>query len=90
LTDSGLRLYQWIMRLVALKEKQGLSDGPGNSDEKGRVLNSANIDQAMHEVFEEFFIQHCDLFPTSVTSRKTSNQIITPFDHLEGVQTLGP
>jgi hypothetical protein len=68
-SDSGLKPYTWIRRLIVSKERQGLSYGPAISDEKGRVLNSSNIDQAMHEVLEELFIHNCDLFPNSVMNK---------------------
>jgi hypothetical protein len=51
-----------IKKLVTLKEKQGLLDGPAISDEPSRVLNSSMIDQGMHEVLEEllsFFKMIC-------------------------------
>jgi hypothetical protein len=69
LTDSGIWPYHWITMLMQLKERQGLSDRPAISDEKGRVLNSASIDQAMHEVLEDLFIHQRDLFPSSIVTK---------------------
>jgi hypothetical protein len=68
-TDLGIRPYQWVKMLVQLKERQGLTEGPAISDEKGRVLTSSTIDQAMHEVLEDLVVQHQDLFPSSIISR---------------------
>jgi hypothetical protein len=47
-----------------------LYTGLAISDEKGRVLNGANIDRAMHEVLEDVFIQEPDLFPSSIKSKE--------------------
>jgi hypothetical protein len=66
---SGITPYAWIENLLKLKLRQGLVDGPAISDESGRALNSATIDQAMHEVLEELFISQGELFPPSITSR---------------------
>jgi hypothetical protein len=60
LTNSGIRPYQWIKMLIELKTRQGLHDGPAISNEKGRVLNSSNIDQAMHELLEELLMEEPD------------------------------
>jgi hypothetical protein len=56
--------------LIVVKGKQGLTDGPAISDEKGRVLNSSNIDQSMHEVLEELFLSQRDLFPSSIKAKE--------------------
>jgi hypothetical protein len=69
LTDSGIKPYQWIKLLIKVMQKQGLFNGPAISDEQGRVLNSSNIDQSMHEVLEELFIQQQDVFPSSIKSK---------------------
>jgi hypothetical protein len=69
-TESGIRPYKWIRRLIELKGKQDLYDGPAISDEKGRVLNSSNIDQSMHEVLEELFTHQQDLFPSSIKTKE--------------------
>jgi hypothetical protein len=53
-----------------LKTKQGLNAGLAISDEIGRVLNSSNIDQAMHEILEELFMQEPDLFPSSIKNKE--------------------
>jgi hypothetical protein len=67
-TDSGIKPYECIENLKLLKEKQGLFNGPAISDEKGRVLNSVNIDQGMHEILEDLFTNQNDLFPSPITS----------------------
>jgi hypothetical protein len=59
-TDSGIRPYDWIKKLVSLKARQGLHD------EKGRVLNSSSIDQGMHEVLEYLFRTQYDLSPSTI------------------------
>jgi hypothetical protein len=69
-TESGIEPYVWIERLMRLKEKQGLIDGPAISDEKGRVLNSSTIDQGMHEILEELFMMERDLFGPSIKGKE--------------------
>jgi hypothetical protein len=56
--------------LIAVKGKQGLTDGPAILDEQGKVLNSSNIDQSMHEVQEELFLSQQDLFPSSIKAKE--------------------
>jgi hypothetical protein len=68
-TKSGIKPYLWIERLKEIKFKQGLIDGPGISDEKGRVLNSSVIDQGMHEVLEEIYGREKELFPSTIKSK---------------------
>jgi hypothetical protein len=69
-TDSGIRPYEWIKMLMIVKEKQGLTNGPAISDEQGRVLNASSIDQSMHEVLEELFMQQRDIFSSSIKSKE--------------------
>jgi hypothetical protein len=53
---SSIQPYECLNMLLRLKTKQGISNGPVISDENGRVFNSSNIDQAMHEDLEELLI----------------------------------
>jgi hypothetical protein len=70
-TQSGIKPYDWIERIIKLKEKQGLVDGqPAISDETGRVLNSSTIDQGMHEVLEELYVTNKELFPSSIKAKE--------------------
>jgi hypothetical protein len=69
-TDSGIKPYEWVKMLITVKERQGLTNGPAISDEQGRVLNSSNIDQSMHEVLEELWMQQRDLFPSSIKHKE--------------------
>jgi hypothetical protein len=69
-TLLGIEPHMWINRLLCLKEKQGLIDGPAISDAKGRVLNSLTIDQGMHEVLEDLYITDKGLFGPSITEKE--------------------
>jgi hypothetical protein len=75
-TESGIKPYEWIQRLIQIKDKQGLIDGPAISDECGRVLNSSTIDQGMHEVLEELYATDKELFPSTI---KTKEDIISSY-----------
>jgi hypothetical protein len=66
---SGIKPYLWIERLKEIQLKQGLIDGQGISDEKGRVLNSSVIDQGMHEVLEVIYGVKKELFPLTIKSK---------------------
>jgi hypothetical protein len=39
-------------------------------DEKGRVLNSSTIAQGMHEVLEDLFVSHKQLFSSTIKEKE--------------------
>ena len=43
-TDSGLRVREWLTRLVQVRERQGLVRGPAFQDKKGGILNPRLIE----------------------------------------------
>jgi hypothetical protein len=87
-TTSGIQPCAWIENLVKLKHKQGLTDGPAISDEKGRVLNMSTINQGMHEVLEDLFTSQRDLFHYQSKAGMTLWGTIIYFDLFAEAQTL--
>jgi hypothetical protein len=69
-TTSGIKPFDWVQRLQELNQKQGILDGPVILDEKERVLTSTIIDQGMHEILEELYNKHKDLFPPSIVTKE--------------------
>lgn len=68
-TSSGIEPYRWFAKLIAVKEKQGLKDGPAISDEIGQVLTTMFMNDLIQEVLEDLFEQKRELFPKTITSK---------------------
>jgi hypothetical protein len=69
-TSSGIGVAYWVNRLREHKAKLGFTDGPAISDLRGRVLSCASIDDSLHEILEELWESHHELFPNTVTKRE--------------------
>jgi hypothetical protein len=73
--ELGIKPYVWLSKLVDLKSRQGLMEGPAISDESGRVFSSSNIDQGMN------YFRHWS------NQKRTFCQTIMRLDHSDGSDT---
>jgi len=67
-TSSGLNIRRIILRLINLKESANLIDGPAISTMEGIVLNSRIVDDILHAVLIDLFLESDNLFPPKVDS----------------------
>ena len=65
-TKSGINVRGSIERLMNYKKRSGWIDGPAISNEKGLIYSTRAIDDALHEILEEVFVDHRDLLPPVV------------------------
>jgi hypothetical protein len=65
----GVRPYEWIQRLIQVKDNQGLVDGPAISDKFGRVLNSRTMDQGMHDILE-LYATNKEFIPSTIKMKE--------------------
>jgi len=74
LTKSGLNVRATINRLIELKETSNLRDGPAISTVEGVVLTSKMVDDILHEVLIDIFLESNNSFPPQIdTPEKIRN-----------------
>jgi hypothetical protein len=66
ITSSGVDVRASIDRLITLKRTQGIKAGPVISDEGGAILPARAMDDALHEVLEDLFVNKRRLFPATI------------------------
>jgi hypothetical protein len=69
-TSSGIHPLIWINKLLTMKGRQGLIDGPAISDETGRVKSVSSLNGAFYEILEEIFEGNRDMFPASIKTKE--------------------
>jgi hypothetical protein len=67
-TSSGIDIKESINRLITLKEAQSRKSGPAISDEACVIVSARAMDDALHEVLEELFVNKRNLFPLTIDS----------------------
>jgi hypothetical protein len=68
INSSGIDIKASINRLITLKEAQSRVSGPAISDEAGVIFLARAMDDALHEVLEELFVNKRSLFPPTIDS----------------------
>lgn len=66
ITSSGINVKDTVLRVLKIKRKLNLKDGPLISNEKGILLPSRAVDDMLIEVLSEIFEESPDLFPGDV------------------------
>jgi hypothetical protein len=66
ITSTGVDINASIDRLIKLKETQDRMSGPAISDEAGAIFSSQVMDDALHGVLEELFVNKGSLFPPTI------------------------
>jgi hypothetical protein len=69
-TSSGVDVKASLERLMALKGRKGLVDGPAISDNTGRVYLTKDMSDSLIEVLEDLFDSDRALFPADITSKE--------------------
>ena len=67
-TKSGINVEYLIQRLLDLKQKQGLYDGPAISNDRGFLLPIKDLDTCFHELLIELYLLKPERFPPTITS----------------------
>jgi len=65
-TDSGIQIRSIINTLITFKVSQGFSSGPAISNYEGKLLSAKSVDDVLHEILIDLFLQTENLFPLSV------------------------
>ena len=65
-TRSGISVRDTVIRVLKIKRKLHLKDGPLISNEKGILLSSRAVDDMLIEVLSEIFEESSDLFPGDI------------------------
>lgn len=52
------------------KERLGYLDGPAISDAEGKMMSSSDIDDMLHEVLLEIYVEKRNLFPLDIKSKE--------------------
>jgi hypothetical protein len=67
-TRSGIKVRQWVQRVIAVNQMCGRETGPAFCDEKGVVLKSGDMNEVLHELLGEIFVEHPGLFQSDIES----------------------
>jgi hypothetical protein len=67
-TSSGVRVRRSVVRLLELKQRSNITQGPAITDENGALFDTKAIDDCLHEVLKEIFEERQDLFPKHIKS----------------------
>jgi hypothetical protein len=89
--NTGLRIRESVARLMILKSKQGMTDGPAISKENGNLFSSRAIDDSLLEVLEDLFGSNRDLFPTkfeTIQDLRKSYQVFRTLRRTSDTQAL--
>jgi len=70
-TKPGINVKGIVSRLMEEKRKRGFVIGPAIYDCKGNVLNSATINDMLHELLIEIFENEQKLFPANILTKET-------------------
>ena len=65
-TKSGINVEYLLERLLVLKKKQGLKDGPAISNDEGYLLPAKDMDACFHELLMEVYAARPDMFPPTI------------------------
>jgi hypothetical protein len=69
-TSSGVDVKSSLERLLALKSRKGLVDGPAISDEAGRAYSTKDMTDSLLEILEDLFESDRGMFPADIVSKE--------------------
>ena len=67
-TRSGINVRGWVERLIAVNQTCGRETGPGFCDDNGVVLKSRDMNEILHDLLGEIFVEHPGLFQADIQS----------------------
>jgi hypothetical protein len=70
ITQSGIRVKEWVKALIQEKKNQGQVNGPLFTDRDNVIWTTHALDDMLTELLEEIYDANPRLFPISVTSRE--------------------
>ena len=68
ITRSGINVRGWVKRLIAVNHMCGRETAPGFWDDNGVVLKSRGMNEILHELVGEMFMEHPALFQSDIQS----------------------
>jgi hypothetical protein len=91
ITQSGIRVKEWVKALIQEEKTQGHVDGPLFTDRDTVIMSTHALDDMLTELLEEIYDTNLRLLPMSVTSREDINgsyQVFRTFQRLTGTRAL--
>jgi hypothetical protein len=61
-TNSGLNIRGWVRRVITVNQVCGRDNGPAFCDDQGVALRSRDMNEVLHELLGEIFVEHSALF----------------------------
>ena len=74
ITASGIKVRDWIYRLIKIRKSQGLTMGPAICDAQVKVLTSSNLNERLHEGLRQVLSLEPSLFLRKSPKMKILNQ----------------
>ena len=69
-TSSGINIKRVLRRLISVKTKFGLRDGPAISGETGKLLESSELDEMSIELLIEYHSENRELFSVDMDTQE--------------------
>jgi hypothetical protein len=88
INGTGLKIRDYVKRLLDLKADQWLVDGPAVSRENGHLFSSRAVDDSMLEVLEDLFVTNHNFSPLRLSQVKTFVNLIKFLERFVGHRTL--
>ena len=69
-TSSGVDVRRSVLRLLNLKARSNVQEGPAITDERGVMIDSKAIDDCLHEALKEILNDRPELFPKHIQTEE--------------------
>jgi hypothetical protein len=67
-TRSGINVRGWVRRVIVVNQQSGRETGPAFCDDNGVVLKSRDMNEVLHDLLGEIFVEHPALFQSDIQS----------------------
>jgi hypothetical protein len=70
MSKTGVQVEEALKQLINLKEATGFIDGPAILDESSIIYSTQVINDCLHKVLEDWFINNWELFTPILNTKK--------------------
>jgi hypothetical protein len=67
-TRSGIKVRSWMRRVIVVNQQCDRKSGPALCDDKGVVLRSRHMNEVLHDLLGEIFVEHPAFFDSDIQS----------------------
>ncbi len=67
-TRSGIKARSWMRRVIVVNQRCDRESGPALCDDNGTVLKSRDMNEVLHDLLGEIFVEHPAFFDSDIQS----------------------